>query len=217
MNTWRPGAKLPITEVMVRVVDPAAPVAAARTVLMVWVPVIVGEPSVPLLNWQRPPVQGTPLGQAVPQAPQWVGVFDRLVSQPLAGLPSQLPKPVVQVKPHRPLLHVGVVLGGVGQALLQRPQCERLEARGVSHPSLAMPLQSPKPLVHAATPQVLARQNAVALGSEHARPHIPQLAGSIAVLVQAPEQLVRPAPQDAAQLPPAQICPEGQLRPHIPQ
>ena len=73
-----------------------------------------------------------------------------------------------------------------------------------SHPSLAVVLQSAKPVSHAATPQRPERQNSVALGSEHTALHAPQFAGSRLVLVQAPEQLVRPVPHEAEHVPAAQ-------------
>jgi hypothetical protein len=112
----------------------------------------------------------------------------------------QLAKPVVHVKPHVPLVQVGDALAGVGQLVPQRPQWVSVLVRLTSQPSAAVALQSPKPVEHAATPQPPERQKAMALGSEHAVPQPPQLDGSMLVLVHAPEQLVRPAPQEAAQV-----------------
>jgi hypothetical protein len=48
-------------------------------------------------------------------------------------------------------------------------------------------------------------------------PQAPQLAGSIAVLVQLPEQLVSPAPQLVTHAPAEHTWPETHARPHIPQ
>lgn len=50
-----------------------------------------------LVQMQRPPLHVRLLGQVVPQAPQLEFVVFRLVSQPLSALPSQLPKPVLQL------------------------------------------------------------------------------------------------------------------------
>ena len=44
-----------------------------------------------------PPVHVCPLGHAVPQEPQWLGLFEVSVSQPLAAMPSQLAKGAVQL------------------------------------------------------------------------------------------------------------------------
>jgi hypothetical protein len=57
----------------------------------------------------------------LPQAPQFIAVSSE-VSQPLAALPSQSPKPGLHVKPHTPLLHVAMAFAGTGQAFPQRPQ-----------------------------------------------------------------------------------------------
>ncbi len=62
------------------------------------------------------------------QAPQRSGVSSA-ASHPLAGLPSQSPKPAEQVKPHAPAAHVAVALAGMGHALPQRPQFERSSER----------------------------------------------------------------------------------------
>jgi hypothetical protein len=140
-----------------------------------------------------------------------------LVSHPSAAVELQSPKFALQVNPQTPEAHVAAPLAGVGHTLLHRPQFATLVLSPSSHPSEAVVLQSPKPVLHTATPQRPATQKGVAFGSEHAIPHPPQLAGSLLVLVHAPEQLVRPAPHEAAQVPPPQICPEAHARPHIPQ
>jgi hypothetical protein len=49
---------------------------------------------------------------ARPHAPQWAAVVARAVSQPLAGLLSQLPKPAVQLATvHAPFAQPSLVLG----------------------------------------------------------------------------------------------------------
>jgi hypothetical protein len=65
-----------------------------------------------------------------------------LVSQPFAGLPSQLPKPelqleTVQLPPEQP----GVPLGAE-HALLQAPQWPTVVLVLISQPSGTLPLQS---------------------------------------------------------------------------
>jgi len=51
-----------------------------------------------------------PARQAVPQAPQCIGLVAVLASQPLAALPSQSAKPMLQVRPQLPAAHAGVAL-----------------------------------------------------------------------------------------------------------
>jgi hypothetical protein len=78
--------------------------------------------------------------QVLPQTPQWASLFVKFVSQPLPGVPSQLPKPAVHVPSvHMPLGHVSVAfarLHGVPHAL-QSVSVSML----VSHPSSGLPLQ----------------------------------------------------------------------------
>ncbi len=54
--------------------------------------------------------------QTTPQALHAVGVVFKFVSQPLARLPSQLPKPVLQVSPHTPIEHVATAFAPAVQA-----------------------------------------------------------------------------------------------------
>jgi hypothetical protein len=51
----------------------------------------------------------------------------------------------------------------------------------------------------------------------HALPHVPQLPGSNVVLVQAPEQLVRPVPHVVVHTPAEHTCPAPHRVPHAPQ
>jgi hypothetical protein len=78
--------------------------------------------------------------QALPQTPQWASLFVKFVSQPLPGVPSQLPKPAVHVPSvHTPLGHVSDAfarLQGVPHAL----QSVRVSML-VSQPSSGLPLQ----------------------------------------------------------------------------
>jgi hypothetical protein len=65
-------------------------------------------------------------GQRMLQAPQCIGSLERFVSQPLAALPSQLPKPMSQRGTvQAPATHAGSPLGGSHTAP-QRPQCGTL-------------------------------------------------------------------------------------------
>jgi hypothetical protein len=70
------------------------------------------------------------------------------VSQPLDALPSQSPKPALQVKSHLPALHVVVALARAGQAFPHIPQCVVDVFTLVSQPLDALPSQSPKPGLH---------------------------------------------------------------------
>jgi hypothetical protein len=195
-------AAKPAGAVTVTVDAPAAPVAGERMVLMLTEAVNDAAPSWPdpvtgLMH--VPETHVCPDAQARPHAPQWAVLVWMLTSQPSPAIALQLPKPAAHASPQAPLVQVAVALGPVGHASPQRPQLEVLLVTLTSQPSAAVPLQLPKPVEHAATPHVPERQKAMALGSEHAVPQPPQLEGSSAVLVHAPEQLVRPAPHEAAQ------------------
>jgi hypothetical protein len=82
-----------------------------------------------------------------PQAPQLVSVL-RLVSQPLAGMPSQSAKPELQTRPHAPLLQTAVEFGPEGQTLPQPPQWFASVRMLVSQPLAGLPSQSAKPVGH---------------------------------------------------------------------
>jgi hypothetical protein len=77
------------------------------------------------------------------QAPQCRVLVCRLASQPLFALPSQLPKPALQVMLHAPLLQLGVPLV-VLQALPQPPQLLTV-FKLISQPFPLLPSQSAKP------------------------------------------------------------------------
>ena len=71
----------------------------------------VPTPQVPIAH-AAVPLAG--VAQALPQAPQWASVLARVVSQPLAALLSQLPRPAAHiVTAHVPLLHAFVPPGSV--------------------------------------------------------------------------------------------------------
>jgi hypothetical protein len=109
----------------------------------------------------------------LPQPPQFAGEVLVSTSQPFAGLPSQSANGGVQLTMvQAPLEHPAVAFGRL-QTVLQTPQCEGFVWRFVSHPSPALPLQSPKPAaqVMEQTPFLHAGVPFVAL---HTRPHPPQ-------------------------------------------
>jgi hypothetical protein len=132
------------------------------------------------------------------QALQLLTSVFRLISQPLAGLPSQSAKPALQAPmAHAPLPQVADALANVHFV----PQALQLFAsvlRLTSQPLAAEPSQLPEPAVHAPIVQVLLTQLAAALANVHLVPHPPQLFTSFVVLVAqvAPGgQVASPAPQ----------------------
>lgn len=184
------------------------------------------ELNVPAGQAQTPLLQPAPAGQRLPQAPQLFTLLLVLVSQPLAGLLSQLAKPALQVKPHAPLLQIAVALAGVGQRLLQAPQCCGLVRMFVSQPLLAFRSQSANPALQT-KPHVPPTQVGVALaGVGHWLPQAPQLPTSVSRLVSQPlatlaSQLPNPARQTKLHWPWSQtgvaLGRGGQRLPHIPQ
>ena len=72
---------------------------------------------------QTPAVQLAPAfayAHATPQPPQFVRVSSA-ASQPLAGLPSQSPKPGSQRRPHAPVAQNAVAFGPDGQTVPHAP------------------------------------------------------------------------------------------------
>ena len=98
--------------------------------------------------------EGVPLVllQALPQTPQLPALVCVFVSHPLAAVPSQLPKPVVQDES----VHVPVAQDGLAFEKLQGtphpPQFVKLLSC-VSQPLPELPSQSPKPAVQLEIPQ----------------------------------------------------------------
>jgi hypothetical protein len=101
-------------------------------------PVHAAHPQVPALQL------GVPDGQlqTVPHVPQLLTFDSRLVSQPLFGLPSQLPQPAEQVGTHAPDVHVVVPFAFV-HVLPHVPQLLGFAPVFVSQPLLALPSQLP--------------------------------------------------------------------------
>jgi hypothetical protein len=173
-----------------------------------------------------PPEHTMPVVQPTPQAPQWAFDVRVSVSQPLVVLPSQLPKPALQLATvHAPPAQPATPLATL-HARPQAPQLDGVARRSVSHPLRGSPSQSPKPALQLPTPHAPARQAAVALGTLHTRPQAPQCAVAVLVLVSqplaaSPSQSPKPALHDATpQRPPAQLgapLATAQDRPQAPQ
>src|SRR4051794_14020249 len=85
--------------------------------------------------------------QLLAHAPQWLGSVPRSTSQPLATLPSQLAKPVLQVIWQAELAHDGVPFCDE-QVVVQAPQCTGSLVRLISQPLPTLPSQLAKPAVH---------------------------------------------------------------------
>jgi hypothetical protein len=141
------------------------------------------------------------------------------VSQPLDALPSQLPKPGLQVKLHIPALHVVVALARAGQALPQEPQL--LTSVAVSTQDIPQRTWPPE--------HPLTQRPVIALHTgeapEQEAPHEPQFeavpSGVSQPFIGLPSQSAKPALQLA--IPQVPIVHEGvpfitvQARLHIPQ
>jgi hypothetical protein len=133
----------------------------------------------PLLQ-DRPQISaeqvGTPLvvpGQTFPHPPQLLVVLSG-VSQPLAAIASQLPKPMLQAaRAHEPVEQEALAFANA-QAAPHAPQLLRLSS-GVSQPSAAIASQLSKPVLQAARTQVPVEQEGLAFGNAQASPHAPQL------------------------------------------
>jgi hypothetical protein len=157
---------------------------------------------------------------ALPHIPQLLAL-SRGVSQPLAGFPSQSPKPALQVAiTHVPAAHATVAFAST-HALPHIPQLLAL-FNGVSQPLAGLPSQSPKPTLHESTPHVPATQRALPLSTVHVRPQAPQWLTSLAVSTQLIPQRVWPPIHPLAHVPVRAshthtgVAPEHAL-PHIPQ
>lgn len=128
---------------------------------------------------QLPPEQlVVPFGlvQVVPHAPQLPMLDCVFVSQPLLALPSQLPKPALQVGTQLISEHWVEPLALV-QPTPQPPQLVTLVS-GVSQPLSALPSQLPKPGSQAIL-QVPVSQNELPLALLQTLPQLPQLTLSV--------------------------------------
>jgi hypothetical protein len=122
-----------------------------------------------------------------PQLPQLAALVWVLVSQPLAALPSQSPKPVLQVKLQVPAAHVGAALVGDEQTVLQFPQWLGSVWVLVSQPSICLLLlQSAKPAAQVPVQLPLLHRGVVIWLEEQTIPHPPQLFTLLLMLVSQP-------------------------------
>jgi hypothetical protein len=96
-------------------------------------------PHTPLTQFGVPPA----VEQALPQVLQWLTFVLRLISQPLAVLPSQFAKPALQPITQLPDGQVGDALA-LPQMLPQPPQFVVVLMSDVSQPLAALPSQFPQ-------------------------------------------------------------------------
>lgn len=124
-----------LAEVVSAVSHPfAADPSQLPRVLLHWIP------HMPLLHVAEPPVEL----HWIPQPPQWLMSVRVLISHPVTGRPSQLARPVEQVKLHDPLLHAGVPPIAL-HWMPQPPQLLMSVRRLRSQPSRGLLLQSAWP------------------------------------------------------------------------
>jgi hypothetical protein len=109
----------------------------------------------------------------VPHAPQLLRVY-RSVSQPLAGLLSQLPQPAEHVGEQTPATHE-VVPCAFAQVVPHAPQFDVVFSC-VSHPFVSLPSQFPHPALHERMLHEPVEQVAVAFARVHCVAQAPQLA-----------------------------------------
>ena len=142
------------------------------------------------------------------QLPQWVGLVVVLVSQPLATLPSQFPKPAEHEIEQEPAEQVGVPLAAE-HAVPQPPQFAALVFVLVSQPFPALPSQLPKLASHPTSWQVPLAHDSVAFGISQATPQAPQLVSVFRLvsqpLVASPSQFANPVAQVGTQAPAVQV------------
>jgi hypothetical protein len=164
--------------------------------------------------------------QMVPQAPQLLGLFEVLTSQPSPALPLQSARGAVQLlMPQTPFTQFGCEPLPPGQTLPQIPQLLTLLLVLTSQPFAGLPSQLAKPALQFST-QLPALQVGVALFVPQMLPQAPQLAVLLVRLASQPSlsrplQSAQPELQLAmAQVPPSHLgvaCGSRQTLPHEPQ
>jgi hypothetical protein len=119
---------------------------------------------------------GTPFwtAQTLPQPPQAFTLLVVAVSQPLATLLSQLPKPAAHMIEQEPLEHEAAPFCEL-HALPHPPQWAVLTAVLTSQPFTLLPSQSENVPLHETSSHVPVAHEAVAFGRAQATPHAPQL------------------------------------------
>jgi hypothetical protein len=132
---------------------------------------------------------GVPLAveHALPQRPQLPTLVRVSTSQPLAALPSQSAKPVLQVNPHAPAAQKIDALARAAQARPQPPQWATVVLVFTSQPLPSTPSQSPVPAAQVPMAQTPARQMRVpAVGVGQTLVQVPQLLTSLIVAISQP-------------------------------
>jgi hypothetical protein len=123
--------------------------------------------------------------QVVPHAPQLLGEVLVSVSQPFAAMPSQSANGAMQLlTAHVPFEHDTTACGRL-HAVLHAPQWLGSVLRLASHPSAALPSQSPKPDEHAME-HFPPLQLGVPFVPLQAMPHAPQFAALLEVSTSQP-------------------------------
>jgi hypothetical protein len=148
-----------------------------------------------------PAEQTSPIGQALPHAPQFALSEGRWTHTPLQSVDPELG---AHANAHVPWTQVLPA----GQAMPHPPQFAGLEVVS-SH----RPPQSVSPAVQLAAH--LPAEQTCPFGQ--ALPQVPQLSGSVFGSAQVPLQSESPAWHESAQTPFEQISPAGQAFPHLPQ
>jgi hypothetical protein len=161
--------------------------------------------------------------QTLPHVPQFETLFVRFVSQPLAPLPSQSPKPALQLDtPHTPPTQFGVP-PPVGHTCPHAEQLLTSLFESVSQPFAGLPSQSLKPAEQLGT-QAPAVHVVVPWEFVQATPHPPQFDVVFSAVSQPlralPSQLPNPAEHVGTQVLAVQVVVPlafEQARPHPPQ
>ncbi len=160
---------------------------------------------------------------ALPQRPHAAVLPDSEVSQPLDRVPSQSPKPGLQLAiTHAPLAQSSTAFAKL-QTVPHVPQFVSETFVLVSQPFAVMPSQFAKPVLHTPSLHALATHVAPAFGNEQEFPHPPQLLAFVVVLVSQPGTIESQSPRPAghmpvAHMPPLQIAPApGHTVPQAPQ
>ncbi len=157
--------------------------------------------------------------QGAPQPPQCSRLVARSASQPLAGSPSQSPKPGVQASiTHRPDSQRARALSGAHREP-QAPQSVRLICRSTSQPLTASPSQSPNPERQASTVHTPRTQSPSAEAGAQTAPQPPQSDSASRRLISqplagSPSQSAMPSTQESTRHRPAEQRPTASAGAH---
>jgi hypothetical protein len=148
--------------------------------------------------------------QLVPQAPQFVALVRRSVSQPLVPMRSQSPEPAEQVRVHTPATQLAVLPVGAVHTVPQAPQFITLLLVRVSQPLAALPSQLAKPALHTSEQVPMAHPDwpLATAPVGHTVPQAPQWETLVPVLVSQPlAALPSQSPKPAAHMAPRRTGP----------